>query len=233
MAADILSSQPTFVKQPELSARTPGPRATPERANSQMQEGLTFAFDTRVLILVGSPLAFFLHLGKGQLIARKGRERTKNVGRDIALDRAGRYGCLACDTVYNGKPSISTRVKLSHALNFRDCSLRCGRSGRFRPQRRGRRALLQAHQTGPDPVHQPNLVAKPLGCLPPRLANLRHVESLGRRQRYRRGGQTDGRRGQGASRQAGRRAGGSQVGPTENSARRSHEADAVGTASLW
>ncbi|GAA5960704.1 hypothetical protein JCM8115_001804 [Rhodotorula mucilaginosa] len=101
MAADILSSQPTFVKQPELSARTPGPRATPERANSQVQEGLTFAFDTRVLILVGSPLAFFLHLGKGQLIARKGRERTKNVGRDIALDRAGRYGCLACDTVYN------------------------------------------------------------------------------------------------------------------------------------
>ncbi|GAA5992871.1 hypothetical protein JCM10908_001383 [Rhodotorula pacifica] len=102
MAADILSSQPTFVKQPELSARTPGPRTMPERAPPALsQEGLTFAFDTRVLILVGSPLAFFLHLGKGQLIARKGRERTKNVGRDIALDRAGRYGCLACDSVYN------------------------------------------------------------------------------------------------------------------------------------
>ncbi|GAA5868001.1 hypothetical protein JCM3774_001562 [Rhodotorula dairenensis] len=106
MAADILSSQPTFVKQPELSARTPGPRPTPERAplaqpGGAKEEELTFAFDTRVLILVGSPLAFFLHLGKGQLIARKGRERTKNVGRDIALDRAGRYGCLACDTVYN------------------------------------------------------------------------------------------------------------------------------------
>lgn len=102
MAADILSSQPTFVKQPELSVRTPGPRVAPERASPKAQEGLTFAFDTRTLILVGSPLAFFLHLGKGQLIARKGRERTKDVGRDIALDRAGRYGCLACDSVYNG-----------------------------------------------------------------------------------------------------------------------------------
>lgn len=30
-----------------------------------------------------SQLAFFLHLGKGQLIARRGRERTKDVPRDI------------------------------------------------------------------------------------------------------------------------------------------------------
>lgn len=108
MAADILSNQPTFVKQPELSVRTPGPRVTSDKpAVGAKQDGLTFAFDTRVLILVGSPLAFFLHLGKGQLIARRGRERTRNVGRDIALDRAGRLGCLACDSVYNGTLSFA------------------------------------------------------------------------------------------------------------------------------
>ncbi|BGP25715.1 DDHD domain containing protein [Rhodotorula toruloides] len=107
MAADILSSQPTFVKQPELSVRTPGPRATLAMTpglkplETAGKDGLTFAFDTRVLFLVGSPLAFFLHLGKGQLIARAGRERTKHVARDIALDRSGRYGCLAVDAVYN------------------------------------------------------------------------------------------------------------------------------------
>lgn len=46
-------------------------------------------------------LAFFLHLGRGQLIARRGRERTKDVAKDIALDRVGRYGCMAADSVYN------------------------------------------------------------------------------------------------------------------------------------
>lgn len=61
-----------------------------------------FIFDTRTVFLVGSPLAFFMHLGRGQLIARSGRERTKNVGRDIALERKGRYGCMAVDNVYNG-----------------------------------------------------------------------------------------------------------------------------------
>lgn len=61
-----------------------------------------FVFNTRTVFLVGSPLAFFMHLGKGQLIARAGRERTMDVGRDIALDRKGRYGCLAVDNVYNG-----------------------------------------------------------------------------------------------------------------------------------
>ena len=45
---------------------------------------------------------FFLqHLGKGQLIARAGKERTQQVGKDIALDRAGRYGCMAVEAVYN------------------------------------------------------------------------------------------------------------------------------------
>ncbi|BGP17562.1 hypothetical protein JCM10213v2_005595 [Rhodosporidiobolus nylandii] len=91
LVADVLSSQPTSVKDLERKAS----------ARAKHDPALTFAFDTRVTFLVGSPLAFFLHLGKGQLIARAGRERTKNVGKDIALDRAGRYGCLATDAVYN------------------------------------------------------------------------------------------------------------------------------------
>ncbi|GAA5948867.1 hypothetical protein JCM3765_003936 [Sporobolomyces pararoseus] len=86
IAADILSNQPTTVSDPL------DPSFDPE---------LTFCFNTRSLFLVGSPLAFFMHLGKGQLIARAGKERTKRVGKDIALDRAGRYGCMAVEAVYN------------------------------------------------------------------------------------------------------------------------------------
>ncbi|KAK4050662.1 hypothetical protein OIV83_003388 [Microbotryomycetes sp. JL201] len=89
LAADILSSQPTFVK--------PLKDMTRDERFSETQ----FVFDTRTCILVGSPLAFFMHLGRGQLIARAGRERSKRLGRDIALDRAGRYGCMAVDSVYN------------------------------------------------------------------------------------------------------------------------------------
>ncbi|KAM0791761.1 hypothetical protein ACM66B_004026 [Microbotryomycetes sp. NB124-2] len=89
LAADILSSQPTFVKPLKDLPRE-------ERFSENH-----FVFDTRTCILVGSPLAFFMHLGRGQLIARAGRERSKGLGRDIALDRAGRYGCMAVDSVYN------------------------------------------------------------------------------------------------------------------------------------
>lgn len=89
LACDILSAQPTIVKPLKDMTR------------DESYSDTTFNFNTRVLILVGSPLAFFMHLGKGQLIARRGRERTKNVPKDIALDRAGRYGCMAVDSVYN------------------------------------------------------------------------------------------------------------------------------------
>ncbi|GAA5926724.1 putative carboxylic ester hydrolase [Sporobolomyces koalae] len=86
IAADILSNQPTTVADID---------------KAQLDQNLAFCFDTRTLFLVGSPLAFFMHLGKGQLIARAGRERTKTVSKDIALDRAGRYGCMAVEAVYN------------------------------------------------------------------------------------------------------------------------------------
>ncbi|GAA5875342.1 hypothetical protein JCM8547_003209 [Rhodosporidiobolus lusitaniae] len=109
LVADILSSQPTFVKV--LSLALPlicwahPPLYLQDLSKPSMKgkhdPSLTFAFDTRVAFLVGSPLALFLRLGRGQLIARAGRERTKNVGKDIALARSGRYGCFAVDTVYN------------------------------------------------------------------------------------------------------------------------------------
>ncbi|GAA6060583.1 hypothetical protein JCM10212_006818 [Sporobolomyces blumeae] len=91
IVADILSNQPTTIAEADGD----------EALKAAQAKDLAFCFDTRVLILVGSPLAFFLHLGKGQLIARSGRERTKGVDKDVALDRAGRYGCLAVDAVYN------------------------------------------------------------------------------------------------------------------------------------
>lgn len=88
LTADILSSQATFVKP--LS----------EMSSEEQKSETQFIFDCRNVFLVGSPLAFFLHLGRGQLIARRGRERTQNVERGIALT-SPRYGCLAADAVYN------------------------------------------------------------------------------------------------------------------------------------
>lgn len=88
LTADILSSQATFVK--------PLSEMTSEEQKSETQ----FIFDCRNVFLVGSPLAFFLHLGRGQLIARRGRDRTQNVEKGIALT-SPRYGCLAADAVYN------------------------------------------------------------------------------------------------------------------------------------
>ncbi|KAM0752102.1 hypothetical protein T439DRAFT_354980 [Meredithblackwellia eburnea MCA 4105] len=88
LTADILSTQPTFVKP--LAEMTSEEKRTEEH----------FIFDTRNFFAVGSPLAFFLKIGKGQLIARRGRERAKEAAPDIALDRP-RYGCLAVDSLYN------------------------------------------------------------------------------------------------------------------------------------
>ncbi|WVR09184.1 hypothetical protein IAU60_006246 [Kwoniella sp. DSM 27419] len=60
-----------------------------------------FLFNTSNLFLCGSPLGIFLHLEQAQLMPRKGRERTMHSPQDEALDRAGKYGCLAVDSLYN------------------------------------------------------------------------------------------------------------------------------------
>ncbi|KAJ9124532.1 hypothetical protein QFC24_003324 [Naganishia onofrii] len=60
-----------------------------------------FLFNTSNLFLCGSPLGIFLHLDQAQIMPRKGRERTMHSPQDEALDRAGRFGCMSCDSLYN------------------------------------------------------------------------------------------------------------------------------------
>lgn len=80
-----------------------------------------FIFNVSSLFLVGSPLGLFFSLQQAQLIPRRvsyalphyferaaahstrlqsqGRLRTTDSALDVALDRAGRFGCLAVDSV--------------------------------------------------------------------------------------------------------------------------------------
>jgi hypothetical protein len=80
---DILSRQPTYVKPLD------------ELSESELRSSDQLVFNTRCFFAVGSPAAFLFHIRGAQLIARKGRERTKDAPADVALDRAGRYGCMA------------------------------------------------------------------------------------------------------------------------------------------
>ncbi|KAH8916589.1 hypothetical protein BT69DRAFT_1355545 [Atractiella rhizophila] len=89
LATDILSIQPTWV--PQLDKMT----------EQELRTEKTFVFNVHNLFFLGSPVGFFFHMHRTQLIARRGRKRTKDVPKDVALDRAGRYGCLAIDTLYN------------------------------------------------------------------------------------------------------------------------------------
>jgi len=90
LCTDILSQQPTI--QPLLSE-------IPPEEVKKMKE--LFLFDTSSLFMLGSPVGVFMHLNQAQLIARKGRERTMHSPSDEALDRAGVFGCLAVDNLYN------------------------------------------------------------------------------------------------------------------------------------
>ncbi|WWC91359.1 uncharacterized protein L201_006302 [Kwoniella dendrophila CBS 6074] len=90
LAAQILSNQPT--KMPTLSQ-------LPKQVITQTRD--RFLFNTSNLFLCGSPLGIFLHLEQAQLMPRKGRDRTMHSPQDEALDRAGKYGCLAIDSLYN------------------------------------------------------------------------------------------------------------------------------------
>ncbi|WWC64176.1 uncharacterized protein I303_106784 [Kwoniella dejecticola CBS 10117] len=90
LAAQILSNQPT--KMPDLSQ-------LPKQVIHQTKD--RFLFNTSNLFLCGSPLGIFLHLEQAQIMPRKGRERTMHSPQDEALDRSGKYGCLAIDSLYN------------------------------------------------------------------------------------------------------------------------------------
>lgn len=89
IAADILSNQPTFV--PPLA----------ERSIDELKSNKYLLFNVRNLFFIGSPVAFFFHLEGTQLIARRGTARTKDVAHDAAMDKVGRYGCLAAEAIYN------------------------------------------------------------------------------------------------------------------------------------
>ncbi|CEL58527.1 putative phospholipase C1020,13c OS=Schizosaccharomyces pombe (strain 972 / ATCC 24843) GN=SPCC1020.13c PE=3 SV=1 [Rhizoctonia solani AG-1 IB] len=90
LSAHILSAQPTI--QRPLSEFT-----QEELANMSNQ----FLFNTSYMFMIGSPLGIFMHINQAQLVARKGRERTMDAREDEALDRTGRFGCLAVDALYN------------------------------------------------------------------------------------------------------------------------------------
>ncbi|WVO15288.1 hypothetical protein L204_102944 [Cryptococcus depauperatus] len=90
LVAHILSNQAT--KMPLFSQ-------LPKRVIQQTKD--KFLFNTSNLFLAGSPLGIFLHLDQAQIMPRKGRERTMHSPKDEALDRAGRFGCMAIDSLYN------------------------------------------------------------------------------------------------------------------------------------
>lgn len=86
LATDILSNQPTWV---------------PDPAADSAISSTTFEFNVSSLFFLGSPVGYMFYLNRGQLIARAGRERTKNVPSSVALDKQGRYGCMAIDSLYS------------------------------------------------------------------------------------------------------------------------------------
>ncbi|KAF8575448.1 hypothetical protein K439DRAFT_1641371 [Ramaria rubella] len=90
LSAYILTKQPTF--QPSLS------QMCPEVVRNCRDR---FLFNTSVFFTIGSPLSMFIHINQAQIIARKGRERTKDSPGDEALDREGVFGCFAVDAIYN------------------------------------------------------------------------------------------------------------------------------------
>lgn len=90
LSAHILSDQPTIQR--------PLSEFTQEELVGMSNQ---FLFNTSHLFMIGSPLGVFMHINQAQLIARKGRERTMDAQPDEALDRTGRFGCLAVDALYN------------------------------------------------------------------------------------------------------------------------------------
>lgn len=102
----------------DILSRQPSPWTSDVEANKIMgdtQGYLSslhhFCFDTSKVFLVGSPVAFFFHLHRAQLIAREGLSQSSTLDlknspdwrklNRVATDEVGRYGCLAAETIYN------------------------------------------------------------------------------------------------------------------------------------
>jgi hypothetical protein len=91
LCLDILSQQPTFV--------SPFDGAENNLATKH------FEFDTTNLFLIGSPVGFFLLLGGGKLLPRRGRKTPRSVIDEEKIKdltgKEGTYGCMAIDNLYN------------------------------------------------------------------------------------------------------------------------------------
>lgn len=68
--------------------------------------GAEMVFDVKNLYLAGSPVALFMWLNKAQLIARKGSDHTASCAVDEALDRSGRWGCMAVERWVQGRAQV-------------------------------------------------------------------------------------------------------------------------------
>ncbi|WEW57386.1 hypothetical protein PRK78_002853 [Emydomyces testavorans] len=91
MATDILSQQPTILPRIDFS-------------KTDINETM-FEFDTKNVFFCGSPAGFFLLLNKSSLLARRERKKPGCDEHDVSdpglTGRAGTYGCLAVDNLYN------------------------------------------------------------------------------------------------------------------------------------
>ncbi|KKK25821.1 hypothetical protein AOCH_006059 [Aspergillus ochraceoroseus] len=90
MAIDILSHQPTKIPDFDFSS-------------TSIHRDI-FEFDTKNLFICGSPVGLFLFINKGNILPRKGRDKSGCEGDDRLSGVAGEadmYGCLAVDNLYN------------------------------------------------------------------------------------------------------------------------------------
>lgn len=85
MAIDVLSKQPT--------------RVTEHVDGALVLSDEHFAFNTKNLFLCGSPAGFFLLLKKAELMPRQ--DSVKDDGIDATTGKAGQYGCIAVENIYN------------------------------------------------------------------------------------------------------------------------------------
>ncbi|KAG0145235.1 hypothetical protein CROQUDRAFT_46096 [Cronartium quercuum f. sp. fusiforme G11] len=103
LTVDILSLQPTEVNNNPDKILIKKSESISLKKNQDDQElgSNMFCFNTSKLFLVGSPVAFFFHLHRAQLIARSTKNNEWRKKKRIESDEVGRYGCLAADTIYN------------------------------------------------------------------------------------------------------------------------------------